>query len=357
MRGKRELFIRKETYPNEHRTPLTPSDVGILIRSGFSVFVEKSEKRVYKDNEYEEEGGILTKYSWNFPYYKSCLILGLKELENIEILDKHSHAFFSHSFKQQKKSNTILTLFSKTKSKLYDFEYFLNKEEKRIISFGFYAGCVGGVLGILQFYKNLIVPLKPWNSFDQMIQQVKESKNSSLPKIAIIGAKGRCGQGVQKVLELLDIPLSCLDRENCPSTFKDYDIFYNCIKLEESYDQVWFHTKTEFTKPLLIVDISCDVSKTNQPIQIYSENTTWDSPVYSYNRLVDILAIDNLPSLLPRESSAYFSSILLSLLMNEEHSIVWKKALDIFMDVSKSPSQSPCVSAPPESHEQDSDHR
>jgi saccharopine dehydrogenase (NAD+, L-lysine-forming) len=342
MRGKGELFIRKETYPNEHRTPLTPSDVGILIRSGFSVFVERSEKRVYKDEEYEKEGATLTPFPWNFPYYKSCLILGLKELENIEILDQHSHAYFSHSFKQQRKSNEILRFFSISNSKLYDFEYFLDKEQRRIISFGFFAGCVGGILGILQFYKNLAVPLKPWNSFEGMIEdarKAKEAKNSSNPKIAIIGYKGRCGQGVQKVLELLGLSFCILDRSSDPSTFKDYDIFYNCITLEETYQEVWFHEETEFSKSLLIVDISCDATKVNQPIQIYSQNTTWDSPIYSYNSLVDILAIDNLPSLLPRESSAHFSSVLLPLLLNKEEAAVWKKTLDIFMDVTRSPSQ------------------
>jgi len=341
----KEIFIRKETYRNEHRTPLTPNDVEILIRSGFTVFVEKSRERAYTDEEYERKGGILTPFSWPkgvFPFFNSCLIIGLKELENIQYLDQHSHAYFSHSFKGQKDSASILTSFSRSQSRLYDFEYFLSSENKRMISFGFYAGCVGAVLGILHYKKQLPSPLKPWDSFETMIQTTQQTPLTHNLKIGIIGASGRCGKGVQKVLETLGIPFTVLDKVSDISRFKDFDIFYNCIKLEESYSEVWFHSRTQFEKPILIVDISCDASKKNQPIQLYSQATTWDSPVYSYNPLVDIIAIDNLPSLLPRESSEHFSSVLVNLLVNKEHAAIWKKAHEIFLEVSKNSLPPPC---------------
>ena len=80
----------------------------------------------------------------------------------------------------------------------------------------------------------------------------------------------------------------------------DSDIFYNCIKLEEDYNETWFDENTEFKHPIIICDISCDYMKSNNPIKIYNEKTTWEKPIYNYNNFVDIIAIDNLPSLLPQ---------------------------------------------------------
>ena len=76
----------------------------------------------------------------------------------------------------------------------------------------------------------------------------------------------------------------------------------------------WYDSTTPFYKNTVIVDISCDYTSLNNPIKLYNSKTTWEEPVFSYNNLVDIIAIDNLPSLLPSESSSEFSSILTNLL-------------------------------------------
>ena len=82
----------------------------------------------------------------------------------------------------------------------------------------------------------------------------------------------------------------------------------------------------------MIVDISCDYTKPNNPINIYNNPTTFENPVYKYNNYVDIIAIDNLPSLLPKESSDYFSKKLLTLLLdfNKDTNNYWKNNLKIY---------------------------
>jgi len=82
----------------------------------------------------------------------------------------------------------------------------------------------------------------------------------------------------------------------------------------------------------LIVDISCDYNKLNNPIKIYENLTTWSKPVFNYNDYISIISINNLPSLLPYESSSYFSNIFKHLLLNQSNDI-WIKNIDIFNNI------------------------
>jgi saccharopine dehydrogenase (NAD+, L-lysine-forming) len=78
------------------------------------------------------------------------------------------------------------------------------------------------------------------------------------------------------------------------------------------------------------VDISCDYSKLNNPIQLYSAATTWKKPVYKPSEHISIIAIENLPSLLPRESSIHFSKQLTRLLLENDEDI-WQSNKNYFL--------------------------
>jgi len=339
--GMNKIYIRTEDIPNEFRTPLVPSDVRKLIKKGFQVYVQTSKNRIYKDSEYSHAGAVLTTQKWYNKTYKDAYIVGLKEIYDLSYLDNHTHIYFSHCFKNQTNCQEILTEFKESNSIIHDFEYFLDKNNKRIIAFGSYAGQVGASLGLIQYYNKInnikTSKLKPWSSKQEMYEAIKNHTIKNL-KIAIIGANGRCGQGVQKVLQDLSKPYDKLDKTADFSTLEQYDIIYNCILLDTSYNKVWFSSQSEFNKPLVIVDISCDYSKPNNPIQIYKTATTWNEPVFYYNNYVDIIAIDNLPSLLPKESSDEFSNIfrgLLCLRQQDEQNPIWQKNLQIYREKSE----------------------
>ncbi len=328
-----KIFIRKETYNNEFRCPIIPSDITILNNYGFEVYVETSQNRCFSDIQYHNNGAIIVNDCWF--NYKNHIIIGIKELDNIHKLDNHTHIYFSHSYKNQINSDLILNNFKKSNSILYDLEYFL-ENNKRIITFGFYAGIVGGGLGILQYlFKNnnkKLQKLNYWQSIYELtcyINLYKTYQTNSL-KICIIGSNGRCGTGVKNILKLLGIPFVSLNKNDSKNNLEDYDIIYNCINLQENIG-TWFDNNTKFYKNIVIVDISCDYNNVNNPIKIYNNKTTWEEPVYSYNEFVDIIAIDNLPSLLPYESSTQFSNILVKLLqlypMNHYY---WKNNYEIF---------------------------
>ena len=135
-------------------------------------------------------------------------------------------------------------------------------------------------------------------------------------KIAIVGANGRCGNGVRYILDMLKIEYIIIDRNYDMTKLIEFDIIYNCILLDESYNKIWFNKNTKFEKNLVISDISCDYSSINNPIQLYNKSTNWKEPIFKYNEYVDIIGIDNLPSLLPKESSDFFSERLLNLLLD-----------------------------------------
>jgi len=328
------IFLRRELSQYEKRTPLTPNDVKILLKYGIPSYVQSSKYRIFNDSEYKNAGAIIVQDSWYDDKYKDCIIIGLKELDNLELLNKHIHVYFSHSYKNQNGSKYILETFKASNSILYDFEYFLNSFNKRIIGFGIYAGYVGAVLGLKHFYNGNLSRLSEWYSYDSMINDVKINEYIN-PLIGIIGHKGNCGAGIIEILQYLNLDYEIIDKnmKNKGTYMKKFDILYNSICLDNSSSELWFDKSTIFTKKLLIVDISCDYTKPNNPINIYNEPTTFENPVYKYNNYVDIIAINNLPSLLPKDSSIYFSKNLLNLLLEYDKGNSWVNNMKVYYDV------------------------
>jgi len=323
------IFIRKESLTNETRVPIVPEDVHKLILAEHTVILQKSNTRVFTDEEFLKAGAKLTDDEWHKS--KDALIIGLKELDNLEKLNAHTHVYFSHSYKNQQGSQAILQAFNQTNSILYDLEYFTNNDGSRLLAFGYFAGLIGAVLGLRQNYnKNMGIPdihdLTPWASTKDLLYFCKIFPAS----IAVIG-NGRSAKGVKDMLNRVRVPYSNIDRHT-PLNLGDYDMIFNCILLDESYDKTWITKDTNLEKPLLIIDISCDYSKSNNPIAIYNKPTTWKNPVYNFNDKISIIAIDNLPSLLPRDACTDFSNGLTELLLNIE-SPCWQRNLEKFREV------------------------
>jgi len=347
------IYIRREYNEFEYRTPIVPCDINNLIHMGFVVYVQTSKHRFFLDNEYKENGAIITEKYWYDSIFNNALIIGLKDIEDLHKLSHHRHLYFSHSYKNQTNCQEILSAFMKSSSIIYDFEYFVDNVNKRVISFGFYAGIVGCILGLLQYLKkhtsgdNISTPLSNvsgvqslqnishWDTIDEVMQYfIQNIDIISQLNIAIVGANGNTGSGVKHILDKLKIKYEVFNKTSDKSNLKNSDILYNCICLHNTSTEIWFDKNTCFTKPIIISDISCDYSQVNNPIQLYDKNTTWQNPVYSYNKYVDIIAINNLPSLLPRESSIYFSSKCVELLRNLDGDTndYWKNNEKVFFD-------------------------
>ncbi|MFT5866310.1 MAG: saccharopine dehydrogenase (NAD+, L-lysine-forming), partial [Gammaproteobacteria bacterium] len=86
----------------------------------------------------------------------------------------------------------------------------------------------------------------------------------------------------------------------------------------------------------VIGDIACDPQSDFSPIKVYGSETTWDAPALRVHDdpVLDVMAIDNLPSLLPAESSDDFAGQLLPHLgtLGQLDAGVWGRARQIFDD-------------------------
>jgi alanine dehydrogenase len=90
----------------------------------------------------------------------------------------------------------------------------------------------------------------------------------------------------------------------------------------------------------VIADVSPDTTNPNNPIPIYSVTTTFAHPVVDVEvppetTPLSVISIDNLPSVLPRESSEAFSGALLETLLalrERESARVWTDAEKLFKE-------------------------
>jgi saccharopine dehydrogenase (NAD+, L-lysine-forming) len=98
------------------------------------------------------------------------------------------------------------------------------------------------------------------------------------------------------------------------------DIFINCIYLTSKIPNfVDLQSLDTPDRQLSVVcDVSADTTNPNNPIPIYTVATTFDKPtvpVEVKGKPLQVISIDHLPSLLPREASEAFSKDLLPYLL------------------------------------------
>ena len=84
----------------------------------------------------------------------------------------------------------------------------------------------------------------------------------------------------------------------------------------------------------MIGDIACDPDSDFNPVPVYDRATTWEEPALRVHDAppLDVTAIDNLPSMLPLESSEDYAAQLLPTLsaLAEDTSPVWARARALF---------------------------
>lgn len=335
----KNLIIRKEYKVNEYRVPIIPVDCIKLLKNNFTVYVEKSVDRCFKDEFYKSCGCILiddyTKHNFNID---NTLIIGLKEFDyNNNNLLSYKHLFFSHTYKNQANSIEILSKFKKEKGIIYDLEYLVDDKNKRLIAFGFWAGFIGTAISLLQFYYKSInkelVNLVPFNDYKILINELKNYNNYFTNiEVGIIGINGRCGQGCKYLLDILCIKYIGYGRGDTLNTLINHDIIINCIKLEKETEFTIISNENleSFNKLSIINDVSCDITATNNPIKLDYHLTTFKNPICKFNKKLDIICIDNLPSLLPIDSSTEFSNKLTELILTINNDKIWENLENLY---------------------------
>ncbi len=355
-------LIREDKVPVDHRVPLTP-DQAVRIKEKFQaeVVCQSSTLRCFPDQEYKQV---------NIPIVDSVqsadILMGVKEVPIDNLIANKTYFFFSHTIKKQAYNRDLLRAILDKNIRLIDYERLTDQQNLRVVAFGQFAGIVGAYNGLYTFGKkfSLYNIRRAKDCFDLADLRTEYTK-IKLPaiKIAITGT-GRVAQGAAEVLDEVGIrrvlASDYLTQDYQEPVYTQLSVTeYNQRKDSKPFQEQEFYDNPEqfvpgflpfaqqtdlliagaywdSNSPVLfrreemmkedfkikvVADITCDIEgsipSTKQP-------STIDDPIYDYNpwndqvvepykdqNTVSVMAVDNLPSELPRDASRAFGEALL----------------------------------------------
>ncbi len=340
------LWIRAEQRDNETRTGITPAGARVLMDAGFQISVEASPTRVLSDANYMQAGCTMVEpHSWpQAPL--DAVIFGLKELPDEDTPLKHRHIMFGHAFKGQPAGLRLLRRFKTGGGTLLDLEYLVDENERRIAAFGYWAGYAGAAMALFcwaaQQRGDIAQAVTAYESSTHLLSLLQAElveTGAHRPNALIIGALGRVGTGAADLCTAMGVACTRWDMAETargapfPEVL-DHEIFLNCILARPGTPVfVPAQTPTQPRKLSVIGDIACDPDSDFSPIKVYDRTTTWGAPALRVHDdpVLDVTAIDNLPSLMPLESSEDFAEQLLpTLLTLKEDGPVWKRVAETY---------------------------
>ncbi|MBE9480723.1 MAG: hypothetical protein IMY69_03385 [Bacteroidetes bacterium] len=250
------IGIRHEDkYVMERRVPLTPKHIKNLIKNqNLEVLVESSPKRIFKDEEFEKAGAIITN-----DLKKAPVIFGVKEIPESYFEKGKTYIFFSHVIKGQEYNMPMLKKMMEKKNNLIDYEKIMDEQGRRLIFFGKYAGLAGMInslwsLGLRLKHFGLETPFIKikqshlYNSLEEAKNDISkvgfEIAEKGLPKeltpltIGFTGY-GNVSMGAQEITNLLPVkeisPSELLDLKNRPD--RPNNVIYKIIFKEEDLSE------------------------------------------------------------------------------------------------------------------------
>ena len=356
-------IIREGKVPPDFRVPLTPKQCREVQKRfpNVKILVQTSPIRIFKDEEYQKEGiQVVDKLD------DCAIIFGVKEVPIANLIDNKTFFFFSHTIKKQPYNRELLRALLAKKIRLVDYEVLKDKQNKRIIGFGRYAGIVGCYNSFLTYgLKTKTFHLKPAHLCSDRKEVEQELKKVILKKDfkVLLTGFGRVGHGAREIIKLL--PIKEISPEDFLTKTFDEPIFTQ-LEVEDYYgrqDGTNFVKADFYTNPHLykstfkryvsesdmyiachfwnvkapiilsqkdlqaennrikvIGDISCDVSG---PIASTIRPSKIGDSIYGYNpkngleldfmnpEAIAVMAVDNLPCELPKDASEDFGDELL----------------------------------------------
>lgn len=355
-------ILKERKNPPDHRVVFSPEALVRLQKQypDFAVRVESSDIRVFKDQEYQEAGiEVVDDVS-------DCdVLISVKEIPVTALVADKAYFFFSHTIKKQPHSRALLQAVLAKNIDLYDHETIVDENNRRLIGFGKYAGYVGVYNSIRAFgVKFQLFKLPHANTLGGKDELIRYLKRLVLPPIKIvITGKGKVGKGAKEILDAIKIKEVSIDnyltkkyaqsvytqigvldyykrKDNQEFDFENFkenreafeSHFERFSKVSDIYISGHFYDNESpaiLTREMLqskdcqikvVADISCDV---NGPVACTLRASTIAEPFYGYlpseNKecevyhpaAIVVMAIDNLPSELPRDASIGFGEMFI----------------------------------------------
>ena len=322
------LWVRAEQRPNEERVGLTPEGAAALIKAGIRVTVEESSVRAIGIDGYKAAGCEIAAENLWPQAPADAIIFGLKELPEDGSPLTHRHIMFGHAFKGQPAGQVLLKRFKAGGGTLYDLEYLVDETGHRVAAFGYWAGYAGAAVSLkcwaAQQRGSIAGPVHKYPGKAALLADLtQEIAGMTPPRAIVIGANGRVGTGAADLCAAMGVVVTKWDMAETASggpfpEVLQHEIFLNCILARPGCPVfVPASAKTDARKLTVIGDIACDPTSDFSPIKVYDRVTEWDAPALRVHDVppLDVTAIDNLPSLLPVESSEDYAAQLLASLV------------------------------------------
>ena len=341
------LWVRSESRANERRVGLTPDGLRELRGHGFRITVEESPHRILPIADFAAAGAeIAPEGAWPDAPADS-IIFGLKELPEDGSPLRHRHIMFGHAYKGQPAGQALLRRFRDGGGALYDLEYLTDDTGRRLAAFGYWAGYAGAAVSLsawaAQRRGGICGPVHVWatqRALNDALRAELDATGAMRPHAIVVGALGRVGSGASDLLAAMGVRVTKWDMAETASggPFPEilmHDLFINCILAGPGTPVLVPATATAFGRGLTVIgDVACDPGSDFNPIKVYDRVTDWQHPVRRLAEapVLDVVAIDNLPSLLPRESSLDFAAQLLPVLrgLNQIDTGPWARDRAIF---------------------------
>lgn len=336
------IWLRAEQRDNETRTGLTPDGAKALLDAGARITVEHSPVRVIPDAAYAAAGCTMAP-AGSWPGAPSdAIVFGLKELPEDDTPLHHRHIMFGHAYKGQPAGVRLLQRFQAGGGTLLDLEYLVDDTGRRVAAFGYWAGYAGAAVALkcwaAQQHDGLAGPVDAYDSSTHLLSDVQSdlvATGSHRPTALVIGALGRVGTGAADFCSAMGVPVTKWDLAETaqggpfPQVLQ-HGLFFNCILARPGTPVFVPASAIDAPRRLSVIgDIACDPDSDFSPIKVYDCATSWSEPALRVcpSPLLDVTAIDNLPSLLPLESSQDFAEQLLpTLLRLHQNDPIWTRA-------------------------------
>lgn len=373
--------IKERKSPPDSRVVLTPNSCKELLENypQSSIVVESSDIRAFSNAEYSDKGLEVSS-----DVSEAKVMIGVKEVPIDSLIADKSYFFFSHTIKKQPYNRKLLQAILKKRITLYDHETLVDSNYNRLIGFGYYAGIVGAYNGIRTIGKKYnCFKLPKAIKLRDRLELDSALKNIMLPNLKIIlTGTGRVGQGAKEVLDIMQIKkvevkdfltkefeepvyvqldvLDYVERKDGGKASKS-DFFENATDYKSSFmkfTQVaevfiaghfygksapYFFTRADAKSPnfklRVVADISCDI---DGPVACTIRASTIKDPIYGYDPInesetefmnphaIAVMAVDNLPCELPRDSSeefgTTFTKTILPAFFNEDKDGILERA-------------------------------
>ena len=369
------LAILREARIDENRTPFSPVQISNLLRKfpNLKIIVQPSKRRCFKDEDYLKEGAQIKEdlSSANIIFGVKEVEISTLIKDKTYLFFSHTSKVSQYIGQVIKDEAIIykkelLREMIKKNITLIDYENVRDAsgEGYRYLGFGRFAGIIGAYNTLnlyLKLYNKQTLPRAfEINNYEQ-IKKLISKQNFNKIKILLTGS-GRASKGAIEMLKHANIKQVSINdylnkkyneaifcnisakmhierKDGKASSYQDFilnpneynfkvknylydtDMFIACHYWDPKFPKLFSPKEiNEFKNLKIIGDVTCDI---NGSVPTTIRSTSIEKPYYSINtdtmneidlgnKGIAVMAVDNLPSELPRDASEEFGESIIS---------------------------------------------